>query len=81
MQKYPVIIDDYMAGKTNETVSLYDLRCFVGMLQTGECTLQNFADAGVDLLAICKRYGSANCWTGTSGKIASELLEMIKKCK
>lgn len=75
------LIKDYMAGKTSETATLHDLRCFVGMLQTGECTLADFDSEGVDLEQIARRFGSANGWTGTSGTAAAELFRMIQECK
>lgn len=78
---YPAVIDDYMRNKTSQTATLHDLECFVGMLQTGECTYQNFVDAGVDLEAIARRFGSANCWTGTSGTRAAQLLGWVQECK
>ncbi len=78
---YPQKIDDYMRGKTTSTATLHDLQCFVGMLQTNECTLADFANAGVDLEAIARRFGSANCWTGTSGTLAAQLLGWIQECK
>jgi hypothetical protein len=78
---YPQVIDDYMRDKTNETVTLHDLQCFVGMLQTHECTLEHFTMAGVELEQIARRFGSANCWTGTSRTLAANLLRWIQKCK
>lgn len=70
-------IREYDCCKDSD-VSFFDLRCFVGMLETGEATLADFEACGIDLEAVCRRYGSANCWTGTSGKLAGKLLEILK---
>ena len=72
-------IQDYMRGK--DVPSLRDLQCFVGMLQTGEATLKDFEAVGVNLEQVARRYGSANCWTGTSGNLASQLLGWINEEK
>lgn len=62
-------------------ISLHTMQCFVGMLQTGEATVKDFVACGVDLHALANRYGSANCWTGTSGTVAAQLREEVAKCK
>ena len=59
--------------KDEPKISLYTMRCFVGMLQTGEATVADFVACGVDLYALANQYGSANCWTGTSGTVAAQL--------
>ena len=74
------LIRDYIAYDGG-TVSLKSLECFVGMLGTGEFTIADFAAEGVDLESVARRYGSPNCWTGTSGAQAARLLEFIKSHK
>lgn len=71
------LIRDYLAYDGG-TVSLKSLECFVGMLGTGEFTIADFAAEGVDLEAVARRYGSPNCWTGTSGTLAARLLAFVK---
>ena len=35
--------------------------------------------AEIEMLA--RKYGSANCWTGTSGGLASVIIELIKEIR
>lgn len=70
-------IKDY----ASDGVSLNDLSCFVGMIETGEATISDFEECGIDLEQIARRFGSANCWTGTSGKYARQLFETVKEWK
>jgi len=73
-------IRDYLSHD-GQYVSLHTLECFVGMLQTGEFNVDDFAAEGVDLEQIARRFGSANCWTGTSGTLAARLLGFIEEHK
>lgn len=41
-------IGSYMAGKT--LPSVFDLQCFVGMIETGEATWEDFREVGGDVL-------------------------------
>jgi hypothetical protein len=76
-----MIIDDYMKYRLDRSWTLHDLQCFVGMLETGECTLAQFEERGIDLEQIARRFGSPNCWTGTSGELAARLLKCIQDVK
>ena len=62
-------------------LSLHTLHCYVGMLETGEATVDDFDACGIDLEALARQFGSANCWTGTSGTLAAKLLKAIQECK
>lgn len=52
-------IRDYMDGDT--VASEFNLRCFVGMIQTGEATLDNFRVVGGDSLMAAVR-DHADLW-------------------
>lgn len=67
--------DGRVGGITGHT-----MRCFLGMLQTGEATTADFMACGVDLAALANRFGSANCWTGTYGTVAAQLKAELQKC-
>ena len=64
----------------NGAASLMTLEFFVGMLESGEATLEDFVECGVNLEQLARAYGSANCWTGTSGTLAAKLIRFTK-CK
>ena len=44
-----ITIRAYMNGKKQP--SAFDLRCFIGMIETGEATLDDFQQAGGEALA------------------------------
>jgi len=74
-------IREYMGGRTTAHVSAHTMQCFCGMLETGEATVADFDATGVDLMQISNRYGSSNCWSGTSGAVAGSLHRIVTKQK
>jgi hypothetical protein len=75
------LIREYIAydHRINGGVSGLTLTCFLGMLETGEATLADFEAAGVDLMQLANRFGSANCWTGTYGTVAAKLKQRLQQ--
>ncbi len=72
-------IRDYMNGQSVASLSVFTMTCFVGMLESGEATVTDFDECGVDLMQLANRYGSCNCWAGTSGSVAARLHAIIKE--